>query len=354
MDAIVERKVMRIAVISAQVFPLPPPGYSGLEFLAWQIAKGLGAKGHEVLVMAPDGSTCPNATVIPTGPPGWDEKNAYGKYWQQLLNVECIIDHSWMKNSYLLKQEGRLKAPILAVCHAPIDTMYRTLPAVDKPCFVCISDDQKAHFEGLFGRPARRVWNGVDAEYYKPIGLKRTDRFLFLARFSTIKGPHLAIEACKRAGVGLDLIGDTSITNEPEYLKQCLAMADGKQIRIVGSQTRGNCVWWYSQAHAFIHLCPQFREPFGLAPVEAQLCGLPCIAWNFGAMRETVKHGTTGLLVTTMDEAVEAVRAVAAGGQWTSDEARGDCREWARQFSVENMVNVYEALCQEAVKTGGW
>ena len=345
---------MKIAVISAQVFVLPPAGYSGLEFLAWQIAKGLGAKGHEVTVIAPDGSTCPNATVFPSGPPGWDEKRAYEKYWKELLKVDCVLDHSWLKFAYLLKQEGRLKAPVLGTCHAPVHTMYQTLPPVEKPCFVCISDDQKSHFEGLFGKPARRVYNGVDGDVYRPLGIPRTKRFLFLARFSTIKAPDLAIEACKRAGVGLDLIGDTSITNEPEYLQKCMAMADGKQIRIVGPATRGNCVWWYSQAHAFLHLCPNFREPFGLAPVEAMLTGLPVVAWRYGALSETVKNGTTGVLVTSMDEAVEAVRMVANDPQWSSEEARNDCREWASQFSVENMVVGYESLCKEAVATGGW
>jgi hypothetical protein len=31
-----------------------------------------------------------------------------------------------------------------------------------------------------------------------------------------------------------------------------------------------------------------------------------------------------------------------------------NCIEWARQFSFENMVNRYEALCNEAIDTGGW
>ena len=45
-----------------------------------------------------------------------------------------------------------------------------------------------------------------------------------------------------------------------------------------------------------------YREPFGLAPVEAQLCGMPVIAWDNGAMRETIKHGETGFLVKTQQE----------------------------------------------------
>jgi hypothetical protein len=29
------------------------------------------------------------------------------------------------------------------------------------------------------------------------------------------------------------------------------------------------------------------------------------------------------------------------------------CREWASQFSIENMVKRYEDLCKEAIE-GGW
>ena len=132
---------MRIAVISAQVFACPPPGYSGLEMIAWQRAKGLAAKGHEVTFIAPNGSECPGCTMIFSGPPGqWDEKKAYGTYWEQLLKFDVIVDDSWCKWSYVLKQEGRLKVPVLGVLHAPVNTMYASLPPVEKPCFVCISN----------------------------------------------------------------------------------------------------------------------------------------------------------------------------------------------------------------------
>jgi len=200
-----------------------------------------------------------------------------------------IIDHSWGKWAYSLKAEGGTKAPVLGVFHAPIKTMYGSwppvfpqLPPIEKACAVCISEDQARQFKEIHDPCDVRVcYNGVDTEFYKPIeGIKRSNRFLFLARFSTIKGPLLAIQACKEVGVGLDLVGDTSITQEPEYFQKCKSLCDGEQIRMVGPASRGECVWWFSQAHALIHPNfpapklghPGFREPFGLAPVEAQLC----------------------------------------------------------------------------------
>lgn len=342
---------MKIAVVSAQVFACPPPGYAGLEMISWHCAEQLAQLGHEITLFAPEGSVCQHSTLFSTGPAGtWNEMQAYSKYWQELLKFDVIIDHSWQKWSYVLKGEGRLKAPVLGVLHAPVNTMIQELPPeVENPCFVCISQDQAAHFQALFSRQARHCYNGIDMDFYKPMTLKRRNRFLFLARFSTIKGPDLAMEACAKVGAELDLIGDTSITNEPELFQRCKDMADGEKIKIIGPANRGECVWWFSQNRILLHPNKLFREPFGLAPVEAQACGMPVIAWDNGAMRETVKPGATGLLVTSMEELETAI----THADLLLPEGCGKlCREWASQFSIQNMGKRYEALCGEAISKG--
>lgn len=343
---------MRVCVISTSVFKVPVAGYSGLEHLAYQQAAGLTALGHDVALVAPEGSECPGAAVIPCGPAGtWDEKASYGRYWNYLPSFDVIIDNTWCKWSYILKEEGVLKKPVIGVMHAPVNTMYQTLPAVEKPCFVCISKDQAAHFEAIHGNVKAEVcYNGVDLDFYKPLDTPRSGRFLFLARFSTIKGPDLAIDACKKAGAGLDLVGDTSITNEPAFLEACKKQCDGSKIRLVGPATRGECVWWFSQAHCLVHPNKLFREPLGLAPLESQACGSPVIAWRYGALKETVLEGETGFLVESSEQMVELIRTDAVRGL-----DRGRCRDWvASKFDIDTMIRRYEELCVKAVDSGGW
>lgn len=341
---------MKIAVISSTVFALPIPHYGGLEVVAWECAKGLAERGHSVTLIAPDGSTCPGCDVIHFGPAGKiDEHSAFQQYWKRLFDFDCIISHDWQKWAYTLKEEGCLKCPVLGVTHAPVNTMFGALPNVERPCFVCISKDQADHFEAIFGRPARYVHNGVDTDFYSPLSISRSNRSLFLARFSSIKGPDLAISACQRAGVGLDMIGDTTITGEPELYQRCMAAADGKQIRVIGGIPRGETVWWYSQANVMLHPNQRFREPLGLAPLEAQACGCPVIAWRYGAMKETVKHGETGWLVSSLDEMVDIIKTATI-----NDDMRKRCREWVcDNFSIRQMVTGYDRLCEEAVN-GGW
>lgn len=345
---------MKICVISTPIFKLYANGgvrgYAGLEQLAWLQAKGLAELGHDVSLIAPDGSECPGVTIIPMGPErGIDERNSYDRYWKLLPNFDVIIDNSWNKWTYILKQEGVLKAPVLGVLHAPVNTMYQSLPPVDKPCFVCISQDQANHFQALFSKDVRWAWNGADVNFYKHTGVPRTDRFLFLARFSSIKGADLAIQACREAGVGLDLVGDTSITNEPEYFENCKKMCDGKKIKIIGGVSRGETVHWFSQAHCMLHPNQRFREPLGLAPVEAQMSCCPVIAWDYGAMRETIAHGETGFLVNSVEEMIKLIKTNAVDSI-----DRNRCRERAVElFSIEKMISRYEQLCIEA-KDGGW
>ncbi len=376
---------MRIGIISTTIFKLPIQGYGGLEAIAWERAKGLAKKGHDVTLFTPDGSECPGVNIVPFGPEqqvdekmayaGYPEhkegdivkRSAYRGYWPELLKQDVIIDDSWNKWSYLIKQEGRLKAPILGVMHAPVNTMFQSPPPVEKPCIVCISEDQKNHYEALFSpHKAKVALHGIDLDFYKPLDIPRSKRFLFLARFSSVKCPDLAIQACRQAGVGLDLVGDTKLTGEAEYLQSIMRMCDpindltvipkdSRTIRLRGPASRGETVWWFSQAHCMVHPIQRFREPLGLAPLESQACGNPCISWDFGAMRETIKHGETGWLVNSMPELVQAVKNAVSDWNGTDPRKRERCREWvASKFSLQHFIDRWESLCFEAIEGGGW
>jgi glycosyltransferase involved in cell wall biosynthesis len=65
-------------------------------------------------------------------------------------------------------------------------------------------------------------------------------------------------------------------------------------------------------------------------------------------MRETIEHGKTGFLVKSLEEAVDLIKTNAVDGL-----DRAYCREWAKQFSVENFGKRYDELIKEAVG-GGW
>ena len=133
------KKKLKICVISTTVIPCPPSGYAGLEMISWQCANGLKNLGHEVLLIAPNGSktdTDLHETTLRER-----ERYAYYGYKERLKNYDVIIDHSWEKWSYISKMTEGLNVPILGVLHAPVHTMYNEPPPVEKPCFITISNE---------------------------------------------------------------------------------------------------------------------------------------------------------------------------------------------------------------------
>jgi len=342
---------MRICVVSTTVLTVPLAGYGGLEEIAYLQAVGLAKKGHEVMLVAPRGSRAPGCHLHETTLMEHEEL-AFSGYRPKLGSFDAIIDHSWMKYAVLLKMENQIKAPVLLWTHAPVNTMWEKPPPLPKPCIVCISKDQAAHAKELWGVNARVCYNGIDIDFYRSHATStRGNRYLFLARFSSIKGPHLAVEAAMRTNIELDLVGDDKLTAEPAYLEQVkkAVQSYGGKASFIGPVSREKAVEYFSTRKALLHMNQSYREPFGLAPLEAQLCGMPVIAFDNGAMRETIKPGETGFLVRSTDEVVKLVLEDAV-----SKINPLACREWAKQFSVEAMVSRAEELCKEAIEKGGW
>ena len=88
-------------------------------------------------------------------------------------------------------------------------------------------------------------------------------------------------------------------------------------------------------------------EPFGLVMIEAMAAGTPIIAWPNGSAREVIKHGRSGFLVESIDQAVAAVEAA---GQLSRAGVRAAFEE---RFTVERMardyVDLYERIISESL-----
>jgi glycosyltransferase involved in cell wall biosynthesis len=86
-----------------------------------------------------------------------------------------------------------------------------------------------------------------------------------------------------------------------------------------------------------------FLESFGISFVEAQYCGLPCIATRFGGIPESVKDGETGILVPPGDinELIQALGTLIRDRERRSSMA-SRAREHARAFSWDTHARKLE------------
>ena len=99
-----------------------------------------------------------------------------------------------------------------------------------------------------------------------------------------------------------------------------------------------------SKAKAFVHAG---IEDFGIAPVEAQSCGTPVIAYNLGGLSETVIDGKTGILFNfqTTDAILDALKRF----KKTKFNLR-KISEHAEQFSEERFAQNFQNFIDLKIK----
>ena len=113
---------------------------------------------------------------------------------------------------------------------------------------------------------------------------------------------------------------------------------------MLGHQPAERLKHYLEHARAFVFAA---EEDFGIAPVEAQACGTPVLAYGAGGARETVVEGETGLFFydQTPQGVQEAVDAFASG-RYTFDPLR--VRQNAERFAKERFRSAFAALLERA------
>ena len=190
------------------------------------------------------------------------------------------------------------------------------------------------------------VHNGIDMSQFPPQSKKRKreDYLVWLGRFVPEKGPHLAIEAAKRAQVPLILAGTID-----RYLKASVAYfheqiephIDNKQIKYIGPVNMKRKVSLLRRAHALLNPI-EWEEPFGMVMIEAMALGCPVISFDRGAVPEIIENGKTGFIVQNLDEMVESLEKI---DEIDREEIRLYVeRNFSAQVMAENYIRAYKKV----------
>lgn len=198
----------------------------------------------------------------------------------------------------------------------------RTANGVD--VFVANSHFIAGRIRKTYRRRATVIHPPVDTERFTPGG-ERDDFYLAASRFVPYKRLGTIVEAFGRMpDRRLVVIGDG-----PEY--QRVRRLAGPNVALLGHQPWEVLRSHMRRARAFVFAA---EEDFGIAPVEAQACGTPVIAYRGGGVLDSVVEGETGCFFDerTPDGIAEAVQ------RFERDRSRYDpvrIRAHAERFSAE-------------------
>lgn len=196
------------------------------------------------------------------------------------------------------------------------------------------------HFIGIshfIARRIRKVYRRESTVIYPPVALDRftisksprEDYYVTASRMVPYKHLPLIVQAF--AGMPdrkLVVIGDGP---DMEKVRRYAT----PNVTVMGRQPNDVLVDKLQHAKAFVFAA---EEDFGIAPLEAQACGTPVIAYGKGAALETISDGSyaprTGIFFS--EQTVEAIRDAVIAFDHVIDEITPEqCRANAERFSEE-------------------
>lgn len=222
-----------------------------------------------------------------------------------------------------------VRTPVLTTIHG--FSSPKIMPAYEKyrdGYYVAISDADRVSALNYLAT----VYNGIDLQLY-PFQERAGDDLIFLGRIHPDKGVHLAIEVARQSGRRLIIAG--IVQDEAYFHNRIEPHLDGRMVDYIGPVDVSGKNELFARASALLHL-NTIPERFGLVLAEANAAGVPVIAMDLGSCREVIMDGRTGFLVSSVDQAVQALERL-------SDIDRQNCRHRVETcFSIDTMVTAYE------------
>jgi glycosyltransferase involved in cell wall biosynthesis len=302
---------MRIAQIAPPWISIPPKNYGGTESVISNLVEELVRQEHDVTLFAPGDARTTARLVSFFSTSLLAKKGDWGTHLKAFYHLQRAID--------------QVRAGKFDIVHTHLSSGADLFPLTASLATPHVTT-LHSHF------PYDRNPDG---------------------RIAPEKGPHLAIEAAKRARVPLVLAGtiDRYVKSSVAYFhEQIEPQIDNKQIKYVGPVNMKRKVSLLSRARGFLNPI-EWEEPFGMVMIEAMAVGCPVISFARGAAPEIVEHGKTGFLVQDLDEMVQAIPKIEEIDREATRQ-HVEC-QFSTQVMAEKYTQVYEKVIAMNKKAPG-
>lgn len=342
---------MKIAQIAPLMESVPPRLYGGTERIVSWLTEELVAQGHDVTLFA-SGDSITSATLVPCTTEAIrlsETMKEYMPYYTMMVDRVSRLSRAFdvvhfhidmfqfplfrgMEHRTITTLHGRQDMPDLY-------PFYRAFP---KMPLVSISDSQRrpipdANFAGT-------VLHGLPADLHRPNFNPADGGYLaFLGRISPEKRPDRAIQLARSVGIPLKIAAKVDKA-DAEYFAQVIKplLDEGNGVEFVGEVDERGKTKFLGDARALLFPI-DWPEPFGLVMIEAMACGTPVLAFNHGSVPEVIDNGVTGQIVSTMEEALQALPAV------LNLDRRAVRARFDERFTASRMAHDYVNLYQKQI-----
>jgi len=250
-------------------------------------------------------------------------------YCHSPIRYAWDLQHQYLKESGL--ERGMKSWIARALLHYLRLWDSRTANGVD--LFIANSRYIARRILKVYRRQAEVIYPPVDVEAFT-LWQDKEDFYLAASRMVPYKRMDLIVEAfAQMPNKKLVVIGDG-----PEMPK--VRAKAGPNVTLLGYQPFEVLRDYMQRAKAFVFAA---EEDFGIAPVEAQACGTPVIAFGKGGAAETVVAGETGIFF--QDQNVPSlIKAIEEFEKLRFDPLR--VRKNAERFSSERFRREFAALIE--------
>jgi glycosyltransferase involved in cell wall biosynthesis len=342
--------VLRIAITADPELPIPPTHYGGIERIIDLLVRGLVQQGHDVTLFAHPGSSSAGRLIPYPGTSSAssiDTARNTATFTHYILTHGFDVVHSFSRLIYLL--------PILPLRIPKLMTYQRAITRRS----VLLGDrlsNGTLHFSAISRHMMNPVsdigtWHLVSNcacleryQFQREVG--NDAPLMFLGRIEEIKGPHLAIEVARRAGLRLCIAGNVAADQQLYFETRIRPFVDNRNVVYLGPVDDMEKNVLLGRARALL-MPVLWEEPFGIVMVEAMACGTPVVGLDRGAVCEVVDDGVTGFVRQDVNGLVEAVRRIGEIDRW-------HCRERVeRQFSDAVLTTKYLSAYREVILSCG-
>lgn len=319
----------KLLFLSTPVAPLGSGGGGGVELTLYNIAQELRRRGHQMQVIAPQGSVLSVAPVMEiagalqtaaqtqdyTAAIAMPANSVLANMWEYARQVQHDYDllfnfaYDWLP-FYLTPFFQRPIAHLISMgsLSQALDQIAGQVAQQFPGTISVYTRTQAATF--AFADQCYPLSSALDLSLYA-FCAQPTDRVLaWVGRISPEKGLEDAVVAAQQTGMTLKIFG---VIQDQAYWQWILDSHPQAPIDYRGFLATSALQQELRQCQALL-VTSRWVEAFGNVAIEALACGVPVIAYRRGGLAEIVRDGESGWLVEP-DHVLGLVQAIARVGE---------------------------------------